>query len=790
MADLSLHRQSQPAPNVHKFGGSSLKDAAHIDQVLQTIQAQVNPGDFVVVSANGQVTDWLTLLLQGHELAFNELELYLHDLLFAVLQQPDALWSQISADLQQLNTDNQHDVLALGELWSAQLLSAKLRELDVPNDWLDARDYLVVDQQQQLLAHDRTQAQLLAAHHQRLGSANQQQINIITGFIARDAQGNSTTLGRNGSDYTATLIAALLGSDVVYFWTDVDGVYSADPHVIADARPIERLCISEAQALSELGSNVLHQQTIGPILPQRTRLVINTCGQAGKGTLVDHDAATTPADQATVKTLTHKSNLVYLSVAGVSELAARQFQARLTATQINNYANHFDKTSQQLNFYIEHNDLFQTTQLLKSAGLSLHCQQTGISLISAVGQNIRQNHQLLIKLLNRSAAFAVHNIHYPANDHTWCVLLPDDQARALLQDLHDTFFALEPSIPIVVLGYGNIGRQFIRILKANQAQIEQQVNQSLSLLAVANSRCYQLDGDCLLNQGIELDQDNSKGALLQQLQAWAHQPAVIIDLTASEWVAKQYLDFARNGWHVIAANKIAAADRVWAKQVEEVLQQKRRKWLTNTTVGAALPVQDSIRKVREGGDQVKSVSGVFSGSLSWLLGHYDGERPFMDWVKQAHEQAYTEPDPREDLSGQDVYRKALILARELGFQPAQVVFEPVIPEEYLQSSVELFWQHHEHINAHMKAMWLQAETKQQQLRYLATVNAHELRVELVSVAADHPAAQLTPGDNIFIIESQWYADNPLVIQGPGAGREVTAAGVLNDLIEVLQTQSC
>ncbi len=239
---------------------------------------------------------------------------------------------------------------------------------------------------------------------------------------------------------------------------------------------------------------------------------------------------------------------------------------------------------------------------------------------------------------------------------------------------------------------------------------------------------------------------------------------------------------------MIAANKIAAADRVWAKQVEEVLLQKRRKWLTNTTVGAALPVQDSIRKVRAGGDQVKSVAGVFSGSLSWLLGHYDGERPFMDWVKQAHEQAYTEPDPREDLSGQDVYRKALILARELGFQPAQVVFEPVIPEDYLQSSVELFWQHHAHINAHMKAMWLQARSKHQVLRYLATVNARELRVELVAVDADHPAAQLTPGDNIFIIESQWYADNPLVIQGPGAGREVTAAGVLNDLIEVLQVQ--
>ncbi len=790
MVDLSLNLEQQATPNVHKFGGSSLKSAVHLEQVIGTIKTQVKPGDFVVVSANGQVTDWLLLLSQGHDGVLTELKAYLTELITSVLAAPVKLLAQVNQDIKNIPNliDNHHAVLALGELWSAQLLAAKLTEQQLPNQWWDARKFLMVDEQNQLFNKATTRARILAAVNQSSGATDGAVINVITGYIAQDQQGNSITLGRNGSDYTATLIADLMQSAVVYLWTDVDGVYTADPHVIAAAQPISNLSLSEAQALSELGSNVLHQKTIAPILNQATRMVINTCAKTSIGTIVDRDTlAVQVSANETVKTLAHKSHLVYLSVTDISELHARQFQAQLTSAQVNNYANHFDKTKNQLSFYIENNDLFKTTQLIKAADLQLAKQQSDISLISAVGQNIRQNHQVLIKILNRAAQFNVHNIHYPANDHTLCILLPDSEADTLLRDLHDTFFGLEPSIPIVVLGYGNIGQQFIKILKANKDQIEQRVKQSLSLVAVANSRAYQLDANCLLQQDIELNHDNRDGQLLRQLQRFAHKPAVIIDLTASEWVARQYLNFARNGWHLIAANKIAAADHNWAQTIEDVLREKNKKWLKNTTVGAALPVKDSIRKIQESGDEIHTVSGVFSGSLSWLLGNYNGDKPFMDWVKQAHENAYTRPDPRDDLSGQDVYRKALILARELGYQPDDIVFQPVIPEEYLQSSVELFWDNHAHINAHMKSLWLQAQEKQQVLRYLATVSQQQLRVELVAVDARHAAAQLTPGDNIFIIESQWYGDNPLIIQGPGAGREVTAAGVLNDLIEVLKS---
>jgi|GEM_PF-151070 len=823
MVDLQANPLPQKAPDVHKFGGTSLQDAKRIGQVVDTIAAKVNRGDFLVVSANGRVTDYLYAIIQGDQQAWVDLNAYLVSLVDSVLEKPAPLLSQIRHDLHQLSAwtqqaaTNQHDILALGELWSAQLLSAKLQEQHISNEWLDARDFLVIDDQNQLANRAIAKQQLQQLFRQSQDPEIDQGKDpgedpgedpgvdpvkdpfcyVITGFIARDLNGDGVTLGRNGSDYTATLMAELMQTDTVYLWTDVDGIYSADPNLIKQAVRVKQLTLCEAQALSELGSNVFHEKTIAPMLPQSrvrashrpVRLEINTCNPKSNGTQVtcSNSATSVKASEGRVKTLAHKSRLVHLSVAPISELKARQLQASLTAAQIASYANHLDKTRGALGFYVNPFDLFKTTQLIKSAKLHITQQQSDMGLISAVGQNIRQNHRIISKILNRSARFDIHSIHYPANDHTLSLLLPDMQAIDLLQDLHDTLFGLEPSIPIVVLGYGNIGQQFLQILKQHKSTIEHRVQQSLSVVAVANSRYFLFSESCLLDESIELTQPNQQGELLEKLKAYTGKPLVVIDLTASDWVAEQYLNFAERGWHIIAANKVAAADHEWASQIEQVMRKKHTRWLTNTTVGAAMPIQDALHKLIETGDQVRSVSGVFSGSLSWLFGQYDGKKPFMDWVKKAWEQAYTEPDPRDDLSGQDVYRKALILARELGFKPSQIQFEPVIPAAFLAGTKEDFWRHQEAINKHLHGLWQQASQNNKQLRYLAAVSADALRVGLVAVDADHAAAQLQPGDNIFIVESDWYADNPLIIQGPGAGREVTAAGVLNDLIELLQS---
>jgi aspartokinase/homoserine dehydrogenase 2 len=782
MVETSELPKPLPKAAVHKFGGSSLKDAAAIAAVVDTIRRHVRPQDVVVVSANGGVTDQLLDLLAQPTASLQPIESYMTQLFKAVLKDPDELLVTLTDDFDNLagllgdDDRNPHDVLAFGELWSARLLSAKLDESGIRNHWRDARGVLTVDGQNNLI-HP---VQALSRLQQTTGRG----IQVLTGFLASDENGQGITLGRNGSDYSATLVAALLDAAVICLWTDVDGVYTADPRLVSQARRIPKLTLSEAHALAELGSHVLHPKTINPLLRKSVNMVINTCQATTPGTdVVDQPTVDSPA----VTTLAHKGQLVGLCVSDIDELQVRRLQTQLTAGQISHFASHFDKTCQALSLYVAHEDWLRAAQLIRQAGLTISEQVPGISLISAVGHNIRQNHRVIGQLLNRTARFDVLNIHYPTNDHTLCVLLKDELAPALLADLHATCFELEPSIPIVVLGYGNIGRQFIHILKANKAAIEQRVNQSLSLVAVANSRHYQFAEDCLLTAAIDPDQPNDQGQVFARLKPFHNQPLVLIDLTASEQVADRYTTFATQGWHLISANKRVAADHQQATLVAKELARHHRKWLINTTVGAALPIQDSIRKLQESGDRIHAVSGVFSGSLSWLFGQFDGQQAFMELVRQAHDQAYTEPDPRDDLSGQDVYRKALILARLLGFTDVQVAFEPVIPERFLSGSLEDFWAQATDINDYLQSMWQQAQDQQQRLCYLATVGADGIRVAPQFIASDHPVAAIQPGDNIFIIDTEWYAANPLVIQGPGAGREVTAAGVLNDLIEVLQS---
>ncbi|MCX7554598.1 hypothetical protein OS175_11960 [Marinicella sp. S1101] len=355
--------------------------------------------------------------------------------------------------------------------------------------------------------------------------------------------------------------------------------------------------------------------------------------------------------------------------------------------------------------------------------------------------------------------------------------------------LNEEHGATRSPLHVVVLGTGNIGKQFLNVFEQNRHELLQQ---KAKLVAVANSRYFQyhLEGFDEFDAAKSKFQrhDNSSGQIYQQLERLIGLNVVVIDLTASESVADQYLRFAQNGWHIISANKTAAANHDYAAVIDAALNKKHLKWLKNTTVGAALPVQAAIKKIIESGDEIHQVSGVFSGSISWLLAHFNGEQGFMDWVKQAHKNALTEPDPRADLSGLDVHRKALILARECGFNPQQIDFNPVLPPHWLSGSLENFWQQADNINQHMRTLWRNADKNKQQLQYIATVNEHKITIALKALPQQHVAVNLKPSDNIFIIESNHYNTNPMVILGPGAGKAVTAAGVMSDLNELLQHQ--
>lgn len=800
MVESAYHKAKPPralySPHIHKFGGSSLKNKGCLISVLDVIKARCHSGDYIVVSANGKVTNLLFAVVNHNACeqwssVFNEVKKYITELVTEVLDNPQKLLKIITDDLKKIeklcqqDTVNINDIVAYGELWSAQLLHHFLKQSDVDSQWIDARKIFTIDQNGHHIDRQYAISQLGIHGDHKSG------LNIFTGYIASNCEGGTATFGRNGSDYSATLLAKLLKAPCVNFWTDVDGVYSADPNLVASAKKIDELSFCEAQALSELGSNVLHQKTMSPIIDQSVNISINCGPSHSTGTSISRHSDV----KQQVKTIASKKNLVGLCIDGISELETHKLQAVLKKAQIYSYANRYDKTTLVFHFYVEHEDSFNAIKLSQDCDHEVYQRHKNVALISVVGQDIRQNHKIITTILSRSSVFDVVEIFYPANSHTLSLVITEEQSSQLLNDLHQTFFELEAPVPIVVLGYGNIGQQFLKILGQNKTSIENKINRPLALAAVANSRYFVLEQDqkkCLLSSfhenGLDLSQghDNQGNAIVDALKIYQGHDVIIVDLTASEQVALLYEQFAKNHWHIISANKFAAAERFLADNIETQQKTYQGKWLKNTTVGAGLPVQTTIDKLQESGDVIRKLSGIFSGSLSWLFGQFDGSVPFSALLREAQSQAFTEPDPREDLSGQDVFRKVRIMARALGFVDAQEEFEPAIPHRFLQGDLSDFWNKIDDLDAHYGLLYNNALISSGVLRYVAELTPQKLTIKLQVFDKDSPYAHLNPCDNIFIIHSEYYDKNPLILRGPGAGKEVTAAGVLNDLIEVLK----
>lgn len=780
--------------NVHKFGGSSLRTSDQIQKVAGFIQKKSRAGDLIVVSANGNVTDFLFKFSLGEADALSDIKDYLCDLAGKLLDESDSFKKSLQKDLNliqkgwQDNNLTYHHLLAFGELWSVKLLDNYAKEQSVeleslsPELFLRFEDNTLVEKFDGDYFHD---------FFRRLYANHSGQRYLVPGFIAQDKDGHLITLGRNGSDYTATVIGNLVNAKTVTLWTDVDGIYTADPNIIPEATRLKELSFCEAQALSELGANVLHQKTVNPLLASDIQAFIKSSDLASvTGTLTEGTRVSRDIDpNATVKTITIKNKLKEVLISDISEIEAKNIEKQLLNKQIATYANRYDKSLNRYSLYVESHDLFNCTSVINALQHYSITSDYSSALVSIVGQNIRQDRKLISNFLERIEKFDIELIYYPSNHHSICVIIDDEASKPLLSDLHSYFFSQENSIPLVVLGYGNIGKQFIKIFKSKKEAIEKEIGRKVTLKAIANSRSYAFSQTCLTeNNSDPFDQisSNGNGELYEELKAYKGKELIVLDLTASSEVSERYLDFAENQWHIISANKIAPSNKDFADKVKSKLRLSKRHWLTNTTAGAGLPIQSAIKLIKESGDEITEISGIFSGSLSWLFGQFDGTSNFMDLLEVAKSNAFTEPDPREDLSGNDVIRKIRILAGEADFTEAEEDFEPAIPNEFLEGTEEDFWAKAEPINEYVDSLYQEASSNNGVLRYIATINAKKVELKLVSVTKDHAFANLNPCDNIFSIKSHWYSENPLIIQGPGAGREVTAAGVLNDLFELLR----
>ncbi len=795
---------------LHKFGGSSLADVKCYQRAADIMAEYSKPGDLMVVSAAGSTTNqlisWLQLSqtdrLSAHQVQQNLRRFQtglMNNLLPAAVA--GALVQEFIRDLERLAvlldgpiTEAVYaEVVGHGEIWSARLMSAVLTQQDLQSGWLDAREFLLAERSAQPEVKESESRQLLL---QQLAGYHGQRV-VITGFIARNQAGETVLLGRNGSDYSATQIGALAGVSKVTIWSDVAGVYSADPRKVSDACLLPLLRLDEASELARLAAPVLHTRTLQPVSGSDIELELRCSYQPDLGsTRIERVLAS--GTGARIVTSHDDVCLIEIEIPKQHDFAAlkKDVEVQLARAQLRPLASgvHPDRYLLQLCYTAEVVD--SALALLQGSGLPVGVRlRDGLALVAMVGAGVTRNPLHAHRFWQQIKDQPVEFVWQSEQNISLVAVLRSGPTQLVIQGLHQSLFRAEKRIGLILLGKGNIGSRWLELFAREQGNLSDRSGFEFVLAGVADSRKSLLNYEGLdASHVLTVFDDEAEYRDQESLFLWMRDhpfdDLVVLDVTAEGSIADQYLDFASYGFHIISANKVAgSSDSAHWRQLRDAFSRTGRHWLYNATVGAGLPINYTVRDLRESGDSILSISGIFSGTLSWLFLQYDGSVPFTELVDQAWQQGLTEPDPRVDLSGLDVMRKLVILAREAGYdiEPHQVRVESLVPENCTDESVDHFFENADALNDQMLQRYEAANEAGLVLRYVARFDASgKARVGVEAVRPEHPLASLLPCDNVFAIESRWYRDNPLIIRGPGAGRDVTAGAIQSDLNRLAQ----
>jgi len=810
---------------VHKFGGTSVADAERYRHVAQLLLAREEDIQVTVVSAMKGVTDALIELAElsssnrpewrdrWHELRARHrgaAVALLGEHAGATIEWLDGQFEQLSevlaalAVISELPKEVLDRVQGLGEVCSARLLGDHLQARGEECAVLDARQVLVVERSDLGVVVDwDTSAQRLADWRKQ----HPQRRVVVTGFVARDKSDRITTLGRNGSDYSGAIFAALYDAAELHIWTDVDGVLSADPRVVPEAVQLETLSYDEACELAYFGAKVVHPQTMSPAIERGLPIIIrNTFQPEHPGTRITADRDVS----GPVKGLTLSPDLAVLNLEGtgligVPGTAERVFaslrDARVSVVMISQ-----GSSEHSICCVVRAAEARRAQSALLGAfahelsiGQVQRVQLTeGVSVLAAVGDGMAGQPGVAARLFESLGRARVNilAIAQGSSERNISVAIDSVDATRALRAAHAGFWLSPLTFSVGVIGPGNVGATLIEQLRAAQPQLLGKANLDLRLRAIASSGRLLLDergiGDDWRQRLAASTSAADLDAFTAHLTA-AHLPhAIVIDCSASAEVADRYAGWLAAGIHVVTPNKQAGAgplERFHA--IRGAAESSGARFRYEATVGAGLPVISTMRDLLDTGDAVTGIEGIFSGTLAWLFNKYDGSAPFSQLVAQARSMGYTEPDPRDDLSGTDVARKLVILAREAGQSLAleDVRVESLVPESLRQASVEDFMARLPEVDAAFAQRLRDAAAAGNVLRYVARLDADgHASVGLVELPQAHAFAHLRLTDNIVQFTTRRYCDNPLIVQGPGAGPEVTAAGVFADLLRVAAGQ--
>ncbi len=806
---------------VHKFGGTSVADAERYRHVAQLLLARDEHLQVTVVSAMKGVTDALIELAQlaaagddawrerWHELRARHRAAavaLLGEHVGATIEWLDERFERLAEILAALAVigglprEVLDRVQGLGEVFSAQLLGSHLQALGEDCVVLDAREVLVVNHGELGVDVDwQASAAKLATWRQ----AHPARRLVATGFVARDRQGNITTLGRNGSDFSGAIFAALFDADELHIWTDVDGVLSADPRVVPEAVQLDTLSYDEACELAYFGAKVVHPQTMSPAIERGLPIIIrNTFHPEHPGTRITG----TSVGSGPIKGLTLSPDLAVLNLEGTGLIGvpgtAERVFAALRNAQVSVVMISQGSSEHSICCVVKQGEAERARAALLqgfahelAAGQVQRVQLTGgVSVLAAVGDGMAGQPGVAARLFEALGRAQVNilAIAQGSSERNISVAIDSGEATRALRAAHAGFWLSPQTFSVGVIGPGNVGAALLEQLRVAQPQLLARARLDLRLRAIASRNRMLLDprgvqGDWQAafdgaQTPVDLDQ------FTEHLLSARLPHTLIVDCSGSAEVADRYAGWLAAGIHVVTPSKQAGSGPLARyRAIGEAAGATGARFRYEATVGAGLPVITTLRDLVDTGDAVTAIAGIFSGTLAWLFNKYDGSLPFSQLVAQARAMGYTEPDPRDDLSGIDVARKLVILAREAGHELSleDVAVESLVPEVLRQASVEDFMARLHEVDAAFAERLATAKARGNVLRYVARFEPGvQPGVGLVELPADHAFANLRLTDNVVQFTTRRYCDNPLVVQGPGAGPEVTAAGVFADVLRV------
>ncbi len=809
---------------VHKFGGTSVANAERYRQVAQVLFEQGGGArQAVVVSAMSGVTNALielVALASGRDLIYKQRLAELHkrhvDTVMALVpaERAEALLGRLATDFSDIEdilhalwllrgqSEGALDLISgFGELWSAQMLAESMLAGGARAQWLDARQVLIVVPGELGPVIDWQVSRLRL---ERWLEERELDTLVITGFVASTIEGIPTTLGRNGSDYSASIFGACLDAASITIWTDVDGVMSADPRQVPDAQVLSELSYHEAMELAYFGAKVVHPSTMAPAVERAIPIFIrNTFNPSFAGTRIHLHGSTesTIKGFATIDTMA-LFNVEGTGMIGVPGIASRLFgalrEAGVSVVMISQGSSEHSicfaiprghvqmaRTAVERAFYAElHQGQIQTIDV-----------EEDCSILAVVGDQMAGIPGVAAKFFGAlgKANVNIRAIAQGSSERNISVVISGRDTTRALRAVHSGFYLSNQTISIGLIGPGNVGATLLAQLHEQLERLRAEFKIDLRVRAIATSSKMHLGERPIdLHSWQQTFESEAEALDLEAFVGHVHADylphAVIIDCTSSDELAGHYAAWLERGIHVITPNKKAnsGAFETYA-ELRRLGRSLRRHYLYETTVGAGLPIIQTLNDLIQTGDEIIAIEGILSGTLSYLFNAFDGSKPFSEIVIEARALGYTEPDPRDDLSGMDVARKLVILAREMGLrlELGDVAIESLVPAALQAGSVDTFLRELPAHDAAMSGLLERARERGEVLRFVGRVDREgKASVSLSSYATDHAFARIRLTDNIVQFRTRRYDQNPLIVQGPGAGPEVTAGGVFGDLLRL------